>query len=316
VLGLFRSETTRTPPIAVDQDPLTDDDLQLALYLCYELHYRSFAGVPDEIEWAPAVLEFRGRLERAFTERLEDECAFGALSGADVEFEIGALVEGADGPSVSAFVRDQGALAQVREFAMHRSAYQRKEADPHTWAIPRLDGDAKAALVRIQADEYGFGVRQDMHHELFARTMEALGLDPTYGAYLDVLPGSTLATVNLISLFGLHRRWRGALVGHLTVYEMTSVVPMGRYCAALERLGIPPEGTEFYRAHVAADAEHQLIALHDLAGGLARSEPALRRDIVFGAHAALSVESTFGDALLDAWSRGTSSLRHPVAPAA
>ena len=57
--------------------------------------------------------------------------------------------------------------------------------------------------------------------------MRALGLDPTYGAYLDALPGTTLATVNLITLFGLHRRWRGALVGNLAVYEMTSVVPMG-----------------------------------------------------------------------------------------
>ena len=34
----------------------------------------------------------------------------------------------------------------------------------------------------------------------------ALGLDPSYGAYLDLIPGVTLATVNLMSLFGLHRR--------------------------------------------------------------------------------------------------------------
>jgi hypothetical protein len=268
------------------------------------------------MEWDPVLLEFRGRLERAFLERLAEEFPRGHRGQPDVVSEVAELVERASGPSLSAFMCNEGSLQQMREFAIHRSAYQRKEADPHTWAIPRLDGEAKAALVRIQADEYGLGVRHAMHLELFAQTMRALDLDPTYGAYLDVLPGTTLATVNVISMFGLHRRWRGALVGHLAVYEMTSVVPMSRYAAALERLGVAPRASDFYRVHVVADSEHQVVALRDLAGGLARSEPRLACDIVFGARAALLVEDRFGRGLLDAWSRGRSSLRRPVATAA
>jgi hypothetical protein len=50
---------------------------------------------------------------------------------------------------------------------------------------------------------------------LFAQAMDELGLDSSYGAYLNRIPGYTLATVNLMSLLGLHRRWRGAIVGHL-----------------------------------------------------------------------------------------------------
>ena len=111
---------------------------------------------------------------------------------------------------------------------MHRSAYQLKEADPHSWAIPRLFGAPKAAMVEIQADEYGGGRPEWIHAELFARAMRSLGLDPTYGAYLDLIPGITLATVNLMSLFGLHRRWRGAIVGHLALFEMTSSIPNRR----------------------------------------------------------------------------------------
>jgi hypothetical protein len=316
VLDCFDGRAGAAPRVVTAGDALDDDDLQLALYLCYELHYRSFAGVPDEIEWCPTLLAFRSQLECAFLARLLDECEPSSSASVDVESEVARLVEAASGPAVSSFMSEHGSLAQMREFAMHRSAYQRKEADPHTWAIPRLDGEAKAALVRIQADEYGQGVRRAMHLELFAQTMLALDLDPTYGAYLDVLPGTTLATVNIISLFGLHRRWRGALLGHLTVYEMTSVTPMGRYCSALERLGVAREGSDFYRAHVVADAEHQVVALHDMAGGLARSEPDLGRDIVFGACATLLVEARFGARLLDAWSAGLSSLRPPIAPAA
>src|SRR3954453_8532410 len=53
-------------PAVTADDPLGDDDLQLALYLCYELHYRSFAGVDERWEWEPSLLEFRRRLERQF----------------------------------------------------------------------------------------------------------------------------------------------------------------------------------------------------------------------------------------------------------
>ena len=64
---------------------------------------------------------------------------------------------------------------------VHRSAYQLKEADPHSWAIPRLTAAPKAALIEIQADEYGGGRPDQVHAALFARAMEArrAGLRPT-----------------------------------------------------------------------------------------------------------------------------------------
>ena len=36
-------------------DPLAGEDFQLALYCCYELHYRGFAGVAERWERDPAV---------------------------------------------------------------------------------------------------------------------------------------------------------------------------------------------------------------------------------------------------------------------
>ena len=90
---------------------------------------------------------------------------------------------------------------------VHRSAYQLKEADPHSWALPRLWGRPKAAMVEVQADEYGNGREQDIHAELFARAMEAVGLDGTYGAYLDQIPG-------------VIRRLEGARVGVLATCRM------------------------------------------------------------------------------------------------
>jgi Iron-containing redox enzyme len=322
VLSEFVIGRLRSPDLSVavpdpwrSGDPLTADDFALALYVAYELHYRGFAGVDDGWEWDPGLLSFRGALERAFLDRLFQECGSSPGTG-DVEADLSDLLAHAGGPALSAYMEQRGSLAEMREFAVHRSAYQLKEADPHTWAIPRLEGSTKAALIRIQTDEYGYGATRRMHQQLFVETMHALRLDPTYGAYLDALPGTTLATVNLITLFGLHRRWRGALVGNLAVYEMTSVVPMGRYSSALERLGVGIAAREFYDVHVVADAEHQVIALRDLAGGLARDEPELYADIMFGARATLDVEARFAQHMLDAWSSGDSSLRHQIASAA
>jgi hypothetical protein len=274
------------------------------------LHYRGFAGIDDRWEWDSGLLAFRDRLEQALLADLIDEVGPPAAV-AEIGAELQAIVNGGDGPSLSGYMAERGTTAEFREFAIHRSAYQLKEADPHTWVIPRLAGAAKAALLEIQTDEYGSGRLEAMHSTLFARTMRCLGLDPTYGAYLAAVPGVTLATVNLISFFGLHRRWRGALIGHLAVFEMASVGPNGRYSRALRRHGFGPEATAFYDVHVRADAVHEVIALHQLACGFAADEPRRAGDVLFGARAIMAVEGRFTRHLLDAWAAGTTSLYRP-----
>ena len=299
----------RCMPSVAPIDALIDDDFQLALYSCYELHYRGMVGADPDWEWDPALLGFRAELERAFLDRIQEEISsIWVESNLDVRAALVELIASRPGPSLSTYLLDSGTLSELREFCVHRSAYQLKEADPHTFAIPRLSGEAKAAMVEIQYDEYGCGRASDMHCSLFAATMKAFGLDPSYGAYLDRLPAVTLATVNLASMFGLHRRWRAALVGHLAVFEMTSVEPMGRYSRALERVGIGSEGRRFYDVHVAADARHGVIALDRMVAGLINREPHLGPDLLFGAAAVLMIEERFARHLLNAWASANSSL--------
>jgi heme oxygenase-like protein len=296
------------PDLGSVSDPLADDDLQLALYLCYELHYRGLEGVTPDWEWSPRLLEFRSALEGMFLEALLAEIGPPDQPRGDVGGLVFELVEADDAPSLSAYIERSASLEEFREFVIHRSAYQLKEADPHSWAIPRLAGGPKAALVEVQADEYGGGDPDRVHATLFARTMDAIGLDSGYGAYLDRLPGTTLATVNLMSLFGLHRRWRGAIVGHLAAFEVSSPRPNGRYANGLRRLGFDAPATEFFDEHVEADSVHENIAAYDLAGGLAALEPELAGDIIFGVRALLLLEGRFSELLLDAWQLGESSL--------
>jgi hypothetical protein len=295
--------------------PTSDEDLQLALYLCYELHYRGLPGVDDGWEWQPSLLTLRAALEREFEAQLRRDVPV-PLPERSIDLELRAIEDADEAPSLSRHLEREGTLEQFLEFVVHRSAYQLKEADPHSWALPRLHGGPKAAMVEIQADEYGGGDPRRIHAVLFARAMDALGLDSRYGAYVDHLPAVTLATVNLMSVFGLHRRLRGAIVGHLALFEMTSAIPNRRYANGLRRLGFDGDALEFYDEHVVADAVHENVAAVDLAGGLARQDPTLARDILWGAAALVELEGRFARHLLDSWAAGDGSLRAPIEPPA
>jgi hypothetical protein len=299
------------PPRLVSPDvdtALTDEDLQLALYVGYELHYRGFADVDERWEWDARLLAVRADLEAAFETALVREVGVPPAEEVPVSTRLRAIAGARGGPSLSQFMAEQGTIEQFREFAVHRSTYQLKEADPHSWALPRLAGPAKADLTRIQHDEYGAGVAGEIHSTHFAATMRALGLDDCYGAYVDRIPASTLATVNLMSLFGLHRRWLGALVGHLALFEMTSVEPMHRYSDALERLGLDASARRFYDVHVLADEEHRHVGAH-MTDAFAVSEPRAAPAVVFGARCLTALEGRFARRLMDSWAAGRSSLR-------
>ncbi|MGK5556612.1 iron-containing redox enzyme family protein [Actinomadura kijaniata] len=285
------------------------EDLQLSLYLCYEMHYRGFAGVDPGWEWDPELLRLRGAMERHFLQALRA----GVPGGDDVDAALAELlVEPVDGQGVSHHLRDRGEAWQMREYVAHRSIYHLKEADPHAWLIPRLRGRAKAALVAVEFDEYGGGRAEAMHSRLFADLMEELGLDPRYGHYLDAVPAPMLATVNMMSLFGLHRSLRGAMAGHFAAAEITTAPSARRMAQALERLGAGPRAVRFFTEHIEADAVHEQVLRRDVLGDLLDREPELAADVVLGIQATCLLEDRLGEHLLSCWDAGRTSLRHPL----
>ncbi|MFJ4621739.1 iron-containing redox enzyme family protein [Streptomyces sp. NPDC088812] len=293
---------------AADAHPY-GDDLQLALYLCYELHYRGFAGVGADLEWDPALLGVRAALERRFLAALRaDTPVHDSVDDALAEL----LVEPVEGSGVSHFLRDEGELWQVREYAAQRSLYHLKEADPHAWVLPRLWGRAKAAMAAVEFDEYGGGRPDRVHARLFANLMTDLGLDTAYGRYLDAACTETLATVNLMSLLGLHRSLRGALVGHFAAVEITSSPGSRRLAEAMRRTGAGPAAAYFYDEHVEADAVHEQVVRHEVIAGLLDEEPQLAPDVAFGIDVTGLLEDRLAARLLAAWRSGRSSLRTPL----
>jgi hypothetical protein len=308
VLARLRGGDLVRPAEVGGADPY-GEDLQLALYVSYELHYRGFAGVSDDLEWDPELIRLRRELEDVFLAALRRDVP----GGDDLPGTVDPLlVEDLDAEGVSHHLRRRGQAWQVREYVAMRSLYHLKEADPQAWVIPRLEGEAKAALVSVEHDEYGAGRGDRMHAQLFADMMRELDLSDAYGRYLDAAPAEVLAEVNLMSMLGLRRSLRGALVGQFALVEMTSSPGSERLVRAAERLGLGPATAGFYAEHVEADAAHEQVVRHGIIAPLVRADPSMAADVVFGIQAALLLDERLSRRIMACWSQDRSALREPL----
>jgi hypothetical protein len=311
--------TAGLPALAAEaadaEDAIRDDDIQLSLFTLYALAYGSFDQFGAEWEWDVDLIRTRTLLEAAFEaelRRVVPRPEVPAPSADAVAARLFEITAPTPGPSLSRFMAKKASRDQALEFLAQRSIYSLREADAHSWTIARLTGRTKAALMEIQSDEYGGGRVDRMHQLIYAGTLRGAGLDATYGAYVDHVPAIVLASFNLMTMFGLNRRLRGASVGHLAAFEMTSSIPCKFYAEGLRRVGFGDDVADYYDEHVEADAVHEQIAGRDLAGSLAEDEPHLIPDILFGASACLTVDGWAADTMLAAFQSGASSLRRPL----
>jgi hypothetical protein len=286
---------------------MRDDDLQLALWMLYEQSYRSFEGAHDH-EWDPAAVAVRRRLEQAFEQQLRqatEAMVTDALGAAgDVGSQICHAIGQVSGPDLARFLHREATRDQVLDFLAQRSVYHLKESDPHSFVVGRVGGPAKVALAELQYDEFGAGRPHRLHSSMYAAGLEAAGLDPSFGAYIERVPASTLAVNNVMSLFGLSHRLRGAALGHLAAFESTSSVPCRRIAAGIERVGLPEVTAAYFHEHVEADAVHEQIVLRDICGKFVESEPSQRAEVLFGAVACLYLDVLAAEDLLSSWVGG------------
>lgn len=304
LFGRLRQMADESPRWTVESPgPEADgaDDSAVTLWALHELSYGGFEDVPDRAEQDPTVLVLRARLESELETRLRERWTGDVPAADGVADALFSLVEAHDGPSLAAHVHRHADRGQVLELLAQRSIYHLKEADPASWAIPRLPVRAKASLVELQFDEYGGGDPNRLHAHLFARGLDAVGLRPDYGAYVDDAMTEVLDENNAVSMFGMQRRLRGAAMGHLAAFEATSSLPSRRMVQGLERLDFPEAMVGYYSEHVEADAVHEHLAARDICGTLALDDPGQAREIMFGAFTALDLEARFAAAMLDVW---------------
>jgi hypothetical protein len=296
---LWRSRVER---LRVSGRPASDSDLQLALDVCYELHFLSFRGVDPRWEWDSELLELRSAMEAAFLGEIGIELGPAPDVNPDrMAAELRSLRPHPETLELTSWIEQRADLDQLREALIHRSPEALRTPDPYLLSIPRLRRTEWEALDAIETSERP-------RQELFACALHSFGLDARRGAYRDLLPGETLATLNLLSMFSLRRQARGALAGRLAMRHALVPAEDLAFSRAMRRLGINGDGAAYFEASTAPAAQGAEAATLRLAAALAREEPSLAPDIIFGARAHLLAEKNFAEWLTGKWGAGQSSL--------
>jgi hypothetical protein len=282
------------------EDLLTDDDVQLSLWACYQLHLGGFNDVDDRWEWDPAVLGFRAKLEKRLERFLRHHAVVPAPPRpAQIPQALADLIATEAGPALSEYVQRRATLGQFRELLMHRSLDYLHSSDPDQVVIAGVVGQPKAALTGAAIDV-----------DYYRLTLTRLGLNPAPGAYLSYLPALTFAANNVTAMFGLHRRLRGALLGELAVFEMNQPLANRHYANGLRRLGADKATRNYFDRLGTPITERE--PMHDVAARFCEHEPTQAGNVVFGAAVSIYIENRRTEDLAGNWARGRSSLRKVV----
>ncbi len=215
-----------------------------------------------------------------------------------------------DGPSMGQFYRENATLEQLREVVAQRSLFFLKEPDPWAMVIPSLRGEAKAGLIDLILDEYGWGRHDQMHSTVYAKLMEKLGLSTGYDDYFDQTSWQLLAGLNYQAMLARQRRLCRRMYGYIYLVEADSPSSMRNYLEAYARAGVDdPEMLLFYQLHIDADVGHADVALNEVVAPVVRSEPEAAADIARGIVEGRYLHSLFGQHLHGRFSSNRSSLR-------
>lgn len=248
------------------------EEAHRALYALYADKIWRSPNAPSRarLDWVRASLEegFRGQLDR----RREDLAP--ELNPPPAEesrllarwFELQALgPHRAECLAWGEFIREEASLAAMHRIVAQRSLFFLREPDPWVYAIPSVRGVAKAGLIDLLLDEYGWGKLERMHSSVYARVMDSLGLDSERDHYEAETSWRYLATLNHQWMCALDGALSRRLLGTIYLTEAESPSAMRNYLAAWKRLGINDRDVlEFYELHVEADENHQEVALQEV----------------------------------------------------
>lgn len=311
--GTLRSLATETAEAAFFREqPGALEDAHRALYCLYEHAVWKPQSDRATARHAVALFECRSLLEDGFQSYLERRVSDPSGGNGDARARLSTLALKTELPNdvpIGDFVRNTITLSQMSELVAQRSLFFLREPDPWLFAVPTLTGSAKAGLINLLLDEYGWGKYERMHSTIYARLMAKLGLETGLDAYRDRASWQFIATLNYLWMTALNPILSRRLVGYIYLTEADSPGAMKNYLAAWSRLGIEdPEVIEFYDLHLAADESHQAVALDEVAVPLAENEPGALDEIARGITEARTLENDFAAFALGRFEAGESSL--------
>jgi hypothetical protein len=281
-----------------ENDPAALERAHKSLYAIYaDRVWRPASSAQGaELTQVRRILEtaFRGQLDRQRAELSVDI----TQPASDVARWLESIALGPhplDDGSWGLYLHEDATLDAMKRVVAQRSLFFLREPDPWVYAIPTLTGSAKAGLIDLMLDEYGWGKLDRMHSTIYANLIEALDLPTEIDHFEGSASWQYLATLNHQWMCALDPSLSRRLLGTIYLTEADSPQAMNNYLAAYARLGIDdPRVLEFYELHVVADENHREIALLELVAPVAEAEgPEAAREIATGIFDARSLEAEF-----------------------
>ena len=218
----------------------------------------------------------------------------------DLVDQVDTLLGADGGPSLADHLARSAGPDEFRDFLRQRSIYHLKESDPHAFVVPRIDGRARSRSRSCSTTSSAPAARRHCTPVSSRMPWPPAASTPPTGR-TSMPPAPTLAVNTTMSVFGLHRRWRGAAMGHLAAFESTSSRPCSRIAAGARRLDLPEAVAAYYEEHIEADAVHEQLAVRGICVPLVEADPGLRQDVLLGVAACLDLDGLAAGEHLARW---------------
>jgi hypothetical protein len=300
-----------------EDDPRALDEAHRSLYALHAQSGWSPLQAPRDNQHDPTLTAVLLELERGFERGLartplpddlpQDPDAFAAwLQDLALHRDLPSL----PATGMAQYLREEITLEQLKEIVAQRSLFFLKEPDPWAMVIPTLKGPAKAGLLDLLLDEYGWGRHDHMHSTVYEDLMQRLDLETGYDHYLPQASWQFLASMNLQNMYARHSRLCRRMYGYIYLVEADSPESMKNYIAGYHRLGIEDEDfLKFYDLHITADEGHQDVALNEVVMPVVREEPSAMAEVARGVLEGRMVHHLFSSHLHASFTAGRTSLR-------
>lgn len=186
-------------------------------------------------------------------------------------------------PSASGrYFRDHAPLSAYRRLVAIGALDGLVEASQLSRTLGGVGHPVHGTLTRLLLEEYGGGRLARKHSSYFRTMLEALDLDTTPEAYLDVVPWEVLATINHSFLLSDRRRFFLRYVGGLLYTETAVPAAFRCYLAAARRLELRPDAMTYWELHIKEDARHGPWMLNEVALPLVGLYPGYAWEMILG----------------------------------
>lgn len=194
------------------------------------------------------------------------------------------------------YLKDEASREGMKMFLAQETTLDPRFDDILALMQVGVTGAEKMEIAKNYFDEMGNGQEDEVHTVLFSKALTVLGIDQSY---IDrILLPEALLCGNLSACLALSSRHHYKAIGYFGVTEFLAPRRFKKMVAGWRRLGLPEAGVEYHDLHIRVDAIHGKGWFDNAIEPAARRDPALIKEILFGALIRLSSSQAYLDRLL------------------